>query len=419
MKVILLSYEDAGGGAGRAAFKLHRALRENGVVSLLQVRSKRTDSPTVMITKPLVRKAIGKLSAPVVERLMRLQRSSNPGLHSPAWFSSGIVDELNQSDADVLQLNFICGLLSIEEIGKLEKPLVWRLSDMWPFSGTEHYGDDGPNARWRTGYTPANRPGSDSGPDIDRWAWRRKRRAWKRPIHIVAPSRWLADCVRQSSLMRDWPVTIIPTALDVRQFQPWPKELARGVLGLPQGVPLILFGALSGGTDPRKGRKFLEEALSKLASRIPDVAGVIFGQSEPANPPRLGLPLHWMGHLNDDATLSLLYSAADVMVIPSRQDNLPQTGVESQSCGCPVVTFNVSGLPDLVEDRGTGYLARAFEIDDLANGIEWVLKDPEQRQALSRAARERALRTWAPAVVIPQYLRVYETAIAEHQAGRR
>ena len=107
------------------------------------------------------------------------------------------------------------------------------------------------------------------------------------------------------------------------------------------------------------------------------------------------------------------------MVIPSRQDNLPQTGVESQSCGCPVVTFNVSGLPDLIEDRKTGYLATAFEIDDLANGIEWVLKDSDQRQALSRAARERALRTWAPAVVIPQYLRVYETVIAEHQVARR
>ncbi len=419
MKVILLSYEDGGGGAGRAAFKLHRALRENGVDSLLQVRSKRTDSPTVMITKPLVRKAIGKLSAPVVERLMRLQRSSNPGLHSPAWFSSGIVDELNRSDADVLQLNFICGLLSIEEVGKLDKPLVWRLSDMWAFSGTEHYGDDGPNARWRAGYTAANRPSSDSGPDIDRWAWRRKRRAWKRPIHIVAPSRWLADCVRQSALMRDWPVTVIPTALSVTQFQPWPKDMARAVLGLPQGVPLVLFGALSGGADPRKGREFLRAALTKLASRIPDVAGVIFGQSEPANPPGLGLPLYWMGHLNDDATLSLLYSAADVMVIPSRQDNLPQTGIESQSCGCPVVTFNCSGLPDVVEDRKTGYLAAAFDVDDLANGIDWVLTDSDRRRALSQRSRERALRLWAPDVVVPQYLQVYQRAIEDQKVGGR
>ena len=417
MKVTLLSYEDGGGGAGRAAYKLHRALREIGVDSRLQVRTKRTDSPTVMITKSLVRKAIGKLSAPLVPRLMRLQRSANQGLHSPAWFSSGIVDELNHSDADVLQLNFICGLLSIEEIGRLEKPLVWRLSDMWAFSGTEHYGDDGPAARWRTGYRADDRPASDGGPDIDRWAWGRKRRAWKRPIHIIAPSRWLAGCVRESALMHDWPVTVIPTALDVKQFQPWPKQTARAVLGLPEDVPLVLFGALSGGTDPRKGREFLQAALAKLASRIPAVHGVIFGQSEPAHPPRLGVPLHWMGHLHDDATLALLYSAADVMVIPSRQDNLPQTGIESQSCGCPVVTFDCSGLPDVVEDRQTGYLAKPFEVDDLANGIAWVLADRGRQETLSRRSRERALRLWAPEVVIPQFLQVYGRAIDEQRAA--
>lgn len=418
MKVTLLSYEDGGGGAGRAAFKLHRALRENGVDSRLQVRTKRTDSPTVMITKPLLRKAIGKLSAPLVPRLMRLQRSANSGLRSPAWLASGIVDELNRSDADVLQLNFISGLLSIEDIGRLDKPLVWRLSDMWAFSGTEHYGDDGPAARWRTGYGANDRPPADVGPDIDGWAWRRKQRAWKRPIHIVAPSRWLAGCVRESALMHEWPVTVIPTALDVQQFQPWPKQTARAVLGLPPDIPLVLFGALSGGTDPRKGREYLQAALVKLASRIPHMAGVIFGQSEPADPPRLGVPLHWMGHLHDDATLALLYSAVDVMVIPSRQDNLPQTGIESQSCGCPVVTFDCSGLPDVVADRETGYLAKAFQVDDLANGIEWVIEDRERQETLSRRSRERAVRLWAPEVVVPQFVEVYRRAIdAQRAAG--
>lgn len=417
MKVIQLSYEDGGGGAGRAALKLHRALRALGVDSRLQVRRKRTDSPTVMITKPLVRKAIGRLSAPFVPRLMSLQRTANRGLHSPAWLSSGIVDELNRSDADVLQLNFVSGLLSIEEIGQLEKPVVWRLSDMWAFSGTEHYGDDGPAARWRTGYRTDNRPASDSGPDIDRWAWQRKRRAWTRPMHIVAPSRWLAACVRGSALMRGWPVTVIPTALDVTQFQPWPKHTARAVLGLPPELPLVLFGAISGGTDPRKGREFLAAALATLPSRIPGVAGVIFGQSEPADPPRFGVPLYWMGHLHDDATLSLLYSAADVMVIPSRQDNLPQTGIESQSCGCPVVTFDTSGLPDVVEDRETGYLAAPFEVQDLARGIEWVLADRARHEALSRRSRQRALRLWAPDVVVPQFLEVYRRAIEERSAA--
>ncbi len=413
MKVTLLSYEDGKAGAGRAVLKLHKALLAYGVESRLRVRSKTTDLQSVYITKPLVRKAIGKLAAPLVQPFMRLQRSSNPGLHSPAWFPSGIVSELNGSDADVLQLNFVSGLLSIEEIGRLTKPLVWRLSDMWAFSGGEHYGDDGPAARWRSGYSHDNRPANEGGVDLDRWIWQRKRTAWKRPIHIIAPSHWLADCVRESALMRDWPVTVIPTTLDVEQFKPWPKELARDILRLPHDRKLILFGAISGGTDPRKGREFLQSALKVLAPTMKDATAVIFGQSEPAKAPDFGLPLIWMGHLNDDATLALLYSAADVMVLPSRQDNLPQTGVESQSCGCPLVTFNASGLPDLLEHQKTGYIAKAFDVDDLANGIQWVISDSARQQQLSREARARALRLWSPSIVIAQYLTVYQRAMAE------
>ena len=212
--------------------------------------------------------------------------------------------------------------------------------------------------------------------------------------------------------MKGWPVDIIPNPLDTRQFQPWPKSLARNILNLPQSEPLILFGAMGGGRDPRKGWDLLQEALVNIAHKIPCVRGVIFGQSEPTDPPKLGLPLHWLGHLNDDATLALAYSAADVSVVPSRQDNLPQTGTEAQACGCPVVAFNCTGLPDVVEHGVTGYLACPYDPEDLAEGIRWVLEDPERHARLSAAARERAVRLWSPEVVVPQYLQVYEKAIA-------
>jgi glycosyltransferase involved in cell wall biosynthesis len=409
MNVTLLSYEDGGGGAGRAALKLHRALLDNGIASRLRVAAKRTDSSSVFPHDKLGQRVAIQMGQRLSPRFMRLQRSPNADIHSPSLFCPPLARELNESDADIVQLNWICGLLSIEDIGRLRKPLVWRLSDMWAFSGAEHYGDDGPNARWKAGYRADNRPASHGGLDIDRWLWNRKRRAWGKPIHIVAPSRWLADCVRQSALMRGWPVSVIPTVLDIRQYQPWPKALARQVLGLPTDRRLILFGALAGGT-PRKGRPLLEAALARIAQRHSDVAGVIFGQSEPVDPPRLGLPLHWLGHLSDDVTLSLAYSAADVMALPSLQDNLPQTGVEAQGCGCPVVTFDTSGLPDVLEHEKTGYLAKT-DADSLAHGIEWVLGDPDRLDRLSRQARQRAVALWAPAVVVAQYRQVYEHAM--------
>ncbi len=323
---------------------------------------------------------------------------------------------VNNSDFDLVHLHWVNReMMSIEDIGRFSKPIVWTLHDMWAFSGTEHYIDYEPTARWRTGYFAHNRPSNYRGLDVDSWVWHRKRRAWQKPIHIVTPSQWLADCARTSSLMREWPIHTIPNTLDTEKFSPQDKTIACKKLGLPEDKHLVLFGSPGDERNLRKGWDILKLALAQLSTRITDVAGVIFGQSEPVDPPQLGLPLYWMGRLNDEVTLALLYSAADVVVVPSRQDNLPQTGTEAQTCGCPVVAFNTCGLPSVVIHQETGYLAKAFDSDDLANGIEWVLTDTERHARLSHQARERAVRLWSPDVVSKQYINVYEQAIADYK----
>jgi glycosyltransferase involved in cell wall biosynthesis len=207
-------------------------------------------------------------------------------------------------------------------------------------------------------------------------------------------------------------VTVIPNALDINRYKPIQKSLAREILGLPIKEKLILFGAVKGTQLSYKGWDLLQPALAKLSVLLPDVQAVIFGQGAPKNPPSLGMPLHWMGHLHDDATLALLYSAADVVVVPSRQENLPQLGTEAHSCGCPVVAFNATGLRDVVEHGKTGYLAEPYSSEDLATGIEWVLADDDRHALLSINARNRAVQFWSHATVVPKYLEVYQRAIS-------
>jgi glycosyltransferase involved in cell wall biosynthesis len=384
----------------------------------MQVGNKRSDLHTIDGAENRLQKAINLIRPKLGGQLMRLQRSPNPIIHSPALLPSNLTGKLNSVEADILHLHWIGSeFLSVEDIGKLKKPLVWTLHDMWPFSGAEHYGDDSSNARWRVGYYADNRPKDHRGIDIDRWVWNRKRRAWKHPIHIVTPTQWLADCATKSSLMQDWSISVIPNLLDVEKFHPWDRAMARQLLGLPQDKKLVLFGAIGGGKNSRKGWDLLQPALTKLAKQIPDLAGVVFGQSEPLDPPQLGLPLYWMGHLYDEVTIALLYSAADVTVVPSRQDNLPQSGTEAQTCGCPVVAFNACGLPSVVVHQETGYLATPFDSDDLAQGIAWVLADTERYKRLSENARDRAVKLWSAEVVVKQYLEVYESAIATSPAA--
>ena len=417
MKIEMVCHSDLMGGAARAAYRLHRALVAAGEESKFRVALKYSDDWRVISAKRpnIPQRILRRLS----DRLMRKQKSDNLAYHSAElFFSSGLDSEINLSDTQVVNLHWICGnMLSVKDIGHIRKPIVWTMHDMWPFCGAEHYSDDAPGSRFESGYKRTNRPVGNSGPDVDRWVWASKRKAWRNPMHIVAPSRWLGECARRSLLMRDWPITVIPNPLDTQVYQPYSKAFARKALNLPEDLRLISFGAIGGGSDPRKGFDKLTAALRLLLDSTPNTACVIFGQSAPKQVPNLGLPIYWLGHLNDDISLALVYSAVDVMVVPSLQENLPQTGTEAQACGCPIVAFNCTGMPDVVEHRKTGYLAEAYSNSDLAAGIGWVLENKDRHWALSKAARERAVSLWSSEVVIPQYLKVYQDAIQGFGSG--
>jgi len=421
VKPLLISYCDLSGGAGRAAFRLHRGLIDASVECRLRVAVKLSDIWTVEGPSSKVGTGVNLARNYLGSLVIRLQESANPVRHSANVLPSWSVSEINGNLADVVNLHWVGGeTLSIEAIGQIHKPVVWTLHDMWAFCGSEHYATEAEEPRWRGGYRRDNRPVGYGRLDIDRWTWNRKRRAWRRPMTIVAPSRWLADSARQSALMRDWPVHVVPNLLDTDCFRPHDKALCREILGLPQGVPLILFGAIGGGKDLRKGFDLLLTALRQLSAEghCADAHCVIFGQSQPRNKPFVGYPIHWMGHLHDDWSLALLYSATDVVVVPSRQENLPQTGTEAQACGTPVVAFNATGLPDVVEHGVTGYLAQPYIAEDLAHGIRWALEDAGRHAKLSAAARARAVSLWAPEVVVPQYLAVYREAIDGYESER-
>lgn len=440
MNILHVSDSDIFGGAARATYRIHRCLMEHGaahdLTSRLRVINQLSDDPSVNGGPPGVQITIWrrlrlrfKRSA---QRFLRLPQhnfyTGNPTLHSSALITTGLGAELQEARsnwADVIHLHWLGNsTLSIKEIGQLPHPLVWTLHDQWAFCGAEHYTSpprSGESAssdeRFALGYPPESRPSHERGPDLNRRTWLRKRRAWRRPIHIVCPSTWLASCARRSALMHDWTVTVIPYPLDLEIWTPWHPMQARELLGFPPESPLILFGADGGTRDPRKGGDLLLEALRILrtqvdGTRLAQLELAVFGQSRPAQPPDLGFPIHYSGRLHDDLSLRLLYAAADVFVIPSRQDNLPNTGLEAHACGTPVVAFRTGGLVDIVDDRITGALAEPFDPASLAASIRWVLEDSQRRHGLGVAARERAERLWNPQRIAGKYAEVYQQALA-------
>jgi glycosyltransferase involved in cell wall biosynthesis len=396
----------------------------------MRVINKFTDDPTVIGGSPVGQSSIWRRLHPRLSMHVRRGFSTgNPILHSVAWPATGLGKELEQLNtkghADVVNLHWLGNsTMSVEEIGRLPMPLIWRLPDQWAFCGAEHYtspplpgGSASSDERFVLGYAPSSRPNHESGPDINMRTWLRKRRAWRRPIHIVCPSTWIADCARRSALMANWPITVIPTPIDLQVWAPFDQRQARILLNLPQDRPLVLFGAAGGTRDHRKGADLLLQALQLLRTQAPGTALeqlelVVFGQSRPANPPDLGFPIHFSGHLQDDLSLRLLYSAADVFVIPSLQDNLPGTGIEAHACGTPVVAFRTGGLEDIVADRTTGALADPFDPASLAHSIRWVLEDSHRQRELATASRQRAEYLFDPKRIAAMYADVYKQALS-------
>jgi len=412
IKVDTVNNSDIHGGASRAAYRIHHALRGSGIESKMLVNVASSGDWTVQGPTSRWAKAMVRICPELATPLRKLLRTGNSILHSPAIVPSRWPSRLNASEADVVHLHWVqAEMLSIADIGRICKPIVWTLHDMWAFCGAEHVTSD---YRWRDGYRADNRPVHESGFDLNRYTWRRKRRHWRRPLQVISPSEWLADCVRDSLLMGEWPVTVIPNPIDTDRWKPIDQRLARHLLDLPQDCPLLLFGAMGGTQDPNKGFDLLLAALAHLRSEpcLKNLELVIFGLHTPKSPLKLDFPVHYSGHLHDDLTLRVLYSAADAFVLPSRLENLPNTGLEAHACGTPVVAFNIGGLPDIVDDRVTGALAEPYESESLAANILWVMSDRKRCRVLGAAARERAEILWSPIRVAGMYQEVYERVMA-------
>lgn len=403
---------DCVGGAARAAYRIHRALVDGGHDSRMLVlqKSSRDDCVTAVSTSlPIV----GRLAQRVRRRVAAWRRrdwhTANANYHSFGDEGAPGVARLGLDPADVVHLHWIPGILSIADVGRMRGPVVWTLHDMWPFCGAEHYAPDGADARFRQGYLPSNRPATERGPDVNRSVWLRKRRAWAgQRFVIVSPSSWLARCAAESALFSQCPIHVVPYPLDVHGvWRPTPKAVARAALRLPAEPRLILFVADGGTADRRKGADLLREALAVLSATTANAELLIVGQEKPAQDSPWPIQAHWMGSIRDDRLLALANSAADVVVVPSRQDNLPNTAQEAQACGTPVVAFRVGGLPDLVTHERSGWLAEPFDVRDMARGIEWVISDPARHAALADAARDDTVVRNNPRTIADRYAKIY------------
>lgn len=410
MNILILSTNDIQGGAARATYRLHQGLHHIGIASQMLVQTKLSDDRTVISPPTKLQKGWAKIRPTLDAIPLQFYRQRDRTPYSVQWLPDRIPSKIAEIDPDIVHLHWInAGYLNIETIAKFQKPIVWTLHDMWPFTGGCHYNQGCDRYTKSCGACP--KLDSHRNWDLSRWVWQRKAKAWQNlNLTIVTPSKWLAKCATASSLLQNFPITAIPNSIDTNVYKPIAKSLARELLHLPKDKQLVLFGAMNATSDPRKGFNLLMPALQKLSySQGQDqVELVVFGSSQPSDAPDFAFKVHYLGRLYDDISLALLYAAADVLVAPSVQDNLPNTVMEALACGTPCVAFEIGGMPDMIEHKKNGYLARPFEIEDLAKGIAWVLKDSQQYNKLRDRARQKAEQEFTSELQAHRYLELFQ-----------
>lgn len=416
MKIGLFSTSDIEGGAPRATFRLFQGLRRMKADVELIVQRCRSREPGIVVAHRFlgletnrVRTILDRLPVCCIDPVKR------PGV-VPNWVPDSLAQLAARHRFDVVHLNLVSsGFLRVENVPRFRQPIVWTLHDMWTFTGGCHYSQGCERYVAACGACPLL--GKSPEVDLSRRIWQRKRSAWRNlNLTVVAPSNWMKECIERSSLLGEYPVVRIPYGIDTDLFQPQAQAEARQELGLPDRAHVVLFGASLADSDRRKGFDLLRAALAKLPAQIEGrpVMAVVFGNTEEIELAGMSIPLVCLGPIRSDARLRTIYSAADVFAAPSREDNLPNTVIESLSCGTPCVAFQIGGMPDLIKPGHTGRLVTPFDTNEFSNALSTGLQE-SGKEARQAACRRFVLENFTLVRQATEYARLYEKVLSESQ----
>lgn len=414
MKVVHINTYDGNGGAGRACLRLHQALLAAGVQSEVWVSYKFGSNPRIQtFSSSLISRGLSAFGI-LLERYYSSYISKPLKIpFSASLWGKDVTRHKAVREADVIHIHWINHAFlrpeDLTSLSKLGKPVVWTFHDSNAFTGGCHVRYSCDHFENECGNCPILK--NENPDDQSHKIWKRKHKAYQQlNFSIVSPSRWMHDSIRRSSLLKHSRVEVIPNTLETDIFRPWDKKAARKALGLPEDKFIMLSGFMPSRKDLHKGTPYLLDALQILIDKgmvdKQNVELIIFGNKDTANVPDFAVSTTFLGTISNDEKLSMCYSAADVFLTPSLEDNLPNTVMESLSCGTPVVAFTTGGIPDMVTHHENGYLATYKSSDDFANGISWVYQH-QDREQLNTAARQAVMTRFSEKVIAAKHVALY------------
>lgn len=415
---MIVNTSERTGGAAIAAGRLTEALKSHGIKAKMLVRDKQTDRISTVALGggwKQVRKFVWERVVIWINSHFRRERLFSVDI---ANTGNDITRLPEFKEADLIHLHWINqGMLSLKVIRKIlasGKPVVWTMHDMWACTGICHHARTCTAFHSECGACPMIY--SQKRKDLSTRIFRQKQRLYASGgIHFVTCSHWLEGMAKQSALLANQPVSVIPNPISTTLFHPMKQTEARQKLALPTEGKLILFGSVKL-TDKRKGIDYMVEACRLLAKQHPalkeQLALVAVGMHAAELQPLVPFKVHNMGYVREEHQLVEIYNAADLYVIPSLDENLPNTIMEAMACGTPCVGFPTGGIPEMIDHLKNGYLTKEHSAEQLAEGIYTLLTTPAY-ESLSHEAVAKVNACYSERSVANQYGQLYAKLLKE------
>lgn len=411
MKVVHLSYLDNRGGSAKSALKIHNGLKDAGIDSVLFVSQKTllNDDSVKSISFNKVGRFIDKKLGEILWRV---------GYPDAFYlFSNFFPLRKDVRQADIIQIyNIHGGYFSYKQLKKLSQKsiLVWRLSDMWPITGHCAYSYE--CKQWLEGCNKCNDlfcyP--PIGRDRCNKLWEEKRKLYSEinDLNIIAPSKWIMNCAKQSPLLQNKRIEYIPNGVDCSIFKPLNKYEAKKELGIDEAKTILLFSAANI-NDERKGLRYLLHSLDMLNNIYDKLVVICMG----VNIQTYHKNILCLGNIKEEKKMAMIYSAADIYVLPTLADNLPNTILECMACRTATIAFDVGGIPDVIHHMETGYLVPPKDEVALANGIRFLFANPNERKRIADNAYQMIKHDFTVEIQTQKVLAYYKDIL--HEKGNR
>ncbi|MCW8922217.1 MAG: glycosyltransferase [Gammaproteobacteria bacterium] len=423
MKVAIINKWVSNGGAARAALRLYDALRINGCDVSYVVNENHSNRNDVIVLEK--RKSWREDTNEVIqsEYINKFRTEISNTLFSVTYNGADIDACKSVLEADIVNIHWIEYFLSIDALQSLvemKKPIVWTLHDERAFTGGCHY-SSGCEEYVNDSCFECKQLSNDEFRLANKNLLAKKTIFEGADLTIVTPSKWLAKEAGRSALFKNCPIHVIPNSIESDVFYPRDKKLAKTELGFDEDTVVLMVGA-ENNSEMRKGYQDLLSSLKKCLSNsyFKDMceSGKVlltligYGGEEICNLP---IPFKQYGHISDDAQLALIYSASDMYILTSLEDNLPNALLEAMACGTPVIGYDTGGIPDIVKHGVNGIVVERGNVDSLSVSILHLVDNRELREIYSKRAARLITKHYTQEVQAKMYTDLYEEILMAHR----